>query len=127
VSKERRSANAKRLMKSCIDFILLHEVCHSSKNPETYISRNIKDLTFPNMYKADFLEILWLLKREEVRSERIDKALKLLGSKMGDDGSWSMERTMGKMAIPFSKRKYGNALIAERAKEVYFYYSDGRK
>ena len=126
IPKERRSANAKKLIKSCIDFILLHEVCHSSKNPELFISKNIKDLTFPNMYKADFLEILWILKREEVRSDKIDRALKLLESKMDDDGSWSMERTMGKMVIPFSKKKYGNVLIDERANEVYSYYFNNK-
>ena len=53
IPKKKRSANAKLLMKSCIDFILLHEVCYSSKNPEIFLHKIIKDLTFPNMYKAE--------------------------------------------------------------------------
>lgn len=122
VPKDRRSENAKKLMKSCIEFILLHEVCYSSKNPEEFVNKIIKDLTFPNMYKADFLEILWILKREEIRSKKMEKALRILESKMSNDGLWTMERSMRKMIIPFSKKKYGNALINERAKDVYSYY-----
>ena len=36
--------------------------------------KDIDNLTFPNMYKSDFLEILWLLKREKVQSEKLKPA-----------------------------------------------------
>ena len=38
-------------------------------------------LTFPNFYKGDFLELLWILQREEVISNELKPALELLKSK----------------------------------------------
>ncbi|NCB03409.1 MAG: hypothetical protein EOM67_14825, partial [Spirochaetia bacterium] len=71
IPRDQRSKNAKILMQRCIDFILLHEVCFSSHNKEEYLHSYMEKLTFPNLYRSDFLEVLWLLKREEVCCEPI--------------------------------------------------------
>jgi hypothetical protein len=118
----RRSSNAKKLIEKCIDFILLHEVCFSSHDNSHYLHTNIKNLTFPNMYQSDFLEILWLLKREEVSSLHINKALTLLKSKEQQDYTWKIERTIKDLIIPIGNKNFGNAFITERAREVLDYY-----
>ncbi len=118
IPKNKRSKNAKKLIKNCIDFILLHEVCFSSHNKSNYIHTNIKKLTFPNMYQGDYLEILWLLKKEKVKSKYIKKALNLLKSKMEPNSTWKMERPIRNLIIPITKKNYGNELITRRAREV---------
>lgn len=122
IPKNERSENAQRLIKDCIDFILLHKVCFSSHNPSNYIHTNIKHLTFPNMYKSDFLEILWLLKREQVNSVHIQEALNLLKNKMKPDSTWNLERQIKDLIIPIGRKNYGNELVTKRAIEVLEYY-----
>lgn len=118
----KRSNNAKQLIKDCIDFILLHEVCFSSHDNYNYLHTNIKYLTFPNMYQADYLEILWLLKREQVKSIYVNRAIDLLKSKMRPNSTWKIERPMKNLIIPIGNQNYGNELITRRAKEVIDYY-----
>ncbi len=74
------------------------------------------------MYQGDFLEILWLLKREQVRSAHINKALNLLKSKTNPNSTWKMERSIKDLIIPIGNKNYGNELITRRAREVIDYY-----
>jgi hypothetical protein len=119
----KRSPNAEKLIANCIDFVLLHEVCFSSHNKSDFILKNIQYLTFPNMYHADFLEILLLLKREQINSIHIEKALNLLMSKMKPDSTWEIEYQIKNLIIPIGKKNFGNELITRRAKEVIDYYA----
>lgn len=114
----KRTTQAKALIKKCIDFILLHEVCYSSHNTSEFIHPSIKQLTFPNMYHSDFLEILWLLKREQVESPHMQRALELLKLKMAPDSTWKLERQVKDLIIPIGKRTYGNEFITDRARTV---------
>jgi hypothetical protein len=123
IPENRRSEHAKVLMSRCIDFILLHEVCFSSHDKERFLHPYMEKLTFPNLYRSDFLEVLWLLKREKVRSIHIKRAYELLISKMNPDYTWTLERNLKNLIVPLSKREYGNELITQRAKEVVEYYS----
>lgn len=118
----KRSENAKNLINKCIDFILLHEVCFSSHNHSNFIHPHIKHLSFPNMYQGDYLEILWLLKREQVRSIQMDRALNLLKSKMKTDLTWDIERPIKNLIFPIGNKNFGNELITKRAREVIDYY-----
>ncbi|MDC7125359.1 MAG: hypothetical protein PQJ46_07320 [Spirochaetales bacterium] len=70
------------------------------------------------MYKSDFLEILWLLKREVIHDRRINRALELLQSRRLPDGTWKIERRQGKLIVPFSPQKYANVLVTGRGLEV---------
>ncbi len=124
IPKNKRSTNAKKLIGKCIDFILLHEVCFSSHDNSHYIHTNIKKLTFPNMYQGDYLEILWLLKREKVKSVHINKALNLLKSKMKANSTWKIERQIGNLIIPIGNNNDGNEFITKRAREVIDYYRE---
>ena len=118
----RRSVNAKRLLSECIDYVLLHDVCFSSHDKSEYLHPSICKLSFPHMYKSDFLEILWLLKREGVRDKRLGKAVNLLKDKQIDEGRWQADRGTVKLAVPFGNRKYADEFITERANEVLDFY-----
>lgn len=120
---ENRTANANKLIKKCIEFVLLHEVCFSSHNKTEFLHTNIKKLTFPNMYQADFLEILWILKREKVHSAKMQRALDLLKHKEKPDNTWEIERQIQGMILPIGKKSFGNELVTRRASEVMEYYN----
>jgi len=85
--------------------------------------KGMDKLTFPNMYKSDFLEILWLLKREDVKSDKLIPALKLLQSKE-DDGSWNLERKVNNMATSIGAVKRPNQFVSKRARDVLDFYFD---
>ncbi len=106
IPQSKRSKKTMDLKQKCIDFILDHKVCYSSHRPSELLHPMIGRLTMPNMYKSDFLEILWLLSREGgVRSDKMDKALGLLNSKRKTDGTWELEKQVKDLIVPFSKKK----------------------
>jgi hypothetical protein len=74
------------------------------------------------MYQGDYLEILWLLKRENVKSPKINRALDLLKNKMKSHATWELERTIKNLIVPVTKTKGGNAFVTKRAREVIDYY-----
>lgn len=123
IPENQRSENAVKLIGKCIDFVLLHNVCFSSRNSENFIQTNIQKLTFPNMYQSDFLEILILLKREKVKSVRMTKALNLLKNKMRPDGTWKIERLLKNLIVPMGNRNSGYQFLSERAQNVMDFYS----
>jgi hypothetical protein len=118
-----RTDNIKSLLQKCIDFVLLHKVCYKSHKPEKIMIQKMDLLTFPNMYKADFLEILWLLKRENVKSNLLGPALNLLKSKQQPDGNWHLERKVYNMVTSVGQLNKPNPFITKRAEEVLAYYS----
>lgn len=115
--QDKRPANAERLLQKCIEFILLHQVSFRSHDDSQFLHTNLKKLTFPNMYQADLLEILWLLQREQVRSPHMERALDLLRSKMGPDLTWKLERPIHDLVIPFGK-DLASRYITARARQV---------
>ena len=121
IPKLHRTNQAQRLVENCIDFVLHHEVCFSSHHSDRLLHRDIGRLTFPNFYKSDFLEILWLLAREEVHDRRMSRALVLLRSKMKDSGFWELEKSMN-IIVPIGQKDCANAFITERATDVLDYY-----
>ncbi len=75
------------------------------------------------MYKGDFLEILWLLKRENVRSENIKPAIDLLKSKRSSNGKWNLEKKVSNLITSIGKVDQPSQFITKRAKEVLGFYS----
>ncbi|MBN2015805.1 hypothetical protein JW766_03140 [Candidatus Dojkabacteria bacterium] len=118
-----RTTESQELMRKCIDFILKHEVCFSSRKKNKPLHKMIICLTFPNMYSSDFLEILWLLAREDIKDKRGQRAVKLLKSKQNTDGTWNLERLISNTIGSFGKKDKPNPFITERAREVIEYYS----
>lgn len=116
--KDKRSVHARQLIEKCIDFILLHQVCYSSQDDSRFMHMTMGKLAFPNMYQADFLEILWLLKRENVSSTQMDRALDLLKSKMEPDSTWKVERMVKDLVIPIGKVA-ASQFITARARQVF--------
>jgi hypothetical protein len=121
IPKIQRTDEAQQLIGNCIDFVLHHEVCFRSHNADKFLHRDIDKLTFPNFYKSDFLEILWLLAREEVHDRKMVRSLELLRSKMMDGGSWELEKSMN-IIVSIGSKNCANAFITERATTVLDYY-----
>jgi hypothetical protein len=123
IPKEQRTADARQLIDQCVEFILLHEVCFASHKPDAIIHAHAGKLTFPNFYKSDFLEILWLLAREEVRDKRLNRAVELLQSKRLDNGTWSLERHANTI-VPVGRIGHTNEFITDKAIRVLDFYGD---
>jgi len=121
IPKTHRSKEAKQLIENCIEFVLHHEVCFSSHHRERLLHKDIGKLTFPNFYKSDLLEILWLLAREEVHDRRMSRALAMLRSKMKDGGFWELDKAVN-IIVSIGQKGRSNAFITERATEVLGYY-----
>ena len=121
IPKSQRTKAAQQLIENCIDFVLHHEVCFSSHHRDEFLHRDIGVLTFPNFYKSDFLEILWLLAREEVHDRKMSRALALLRAKMKEGGCWDLEKPMN-IIVSIGQKDCANAFVTERANEVLEYY-----
>ena len=121
IPEAQRSDEARRLLAECIEFVLHHEVCFSSRSPEGFIHPSIARLTFPNFYRNDFLELLWLLAREEVHDSRMMRALDLLRARMNPAGFWELEKHVNTL-VAIGKVGSPNAFITERARQVLDYY-----
>lgn len=124
IPEARRNEKSESLKKRCIDFILLHNVCFSSRKSERFLATHIDKLTFPNMYKADFLEILWLLALNKVQDKRIDRALELLISKQTDDVTWPLERKITNIPAGVGAVGKDNVFVSERAAQVLAFYKN---
>lgn len=122
IPKKERSEKIKDLLDRCIRFVLLHKVCYSSRRPDQIMIKKMDQLTFPNMYKSDFLEILWVLKREEVQSPELIPAIELLKSKQKEDGTWHLERKVYNLITSIGVLDKPNPFITDRAREVLEYY-----
>jgi len=118
---ENRLEDAIKLMKKCIDFILLHEVCYSSHNKEQFLHTNIKKISFPNMYQSDFLEILWLLKKEKVVSPKIERAIEYLKSKKKNNMFWEVDKITKNLIVSFNKKET-EEFINKKVQEVLEFY-----
>jgi hypothetical protein len=116
-----KEQEAQQLIENCIDFVLQHAVCFSSHHRDKLLHRDIGILTFPNFYKSDFLEILWLLAREGVHDGRIAPSLELLRSKMKEGGTWELEKSKNTI-VSIGQEGCANAFITERASAVLEYY-----
>ena len=124
IPKQYRNEAVMELRQKCVDFVLKHKVCYSSHNTSKLMIAKLDHLTFPNFYKGDFLEILWLLKREEINSGKLVPALQLLKSKKRSDGTWELERKMNNMVVSIGSVNQPNPFVTKRAKEVLDYYDN---
>ena len=127
IPEEQRSNNARELLQKCIDFVLLHEVCYSSHQRDQFLHKMIARLTFPNLYRGDFLEILWLLTRVGVRGVEMSRAVELLISRQNEDGSWDLEHPMHSLIISVGRKGRANLFVTERALEVLDYWDAGNQ
>jgi hypothetical protein len=119
--KTRRTEEAQQLIENCIEFVLHHEVCFKSHHSDEFLHPAIGVLTFPNFYKSDFLELLWLLAREGVHDARMSRALALLRSRMREGSYWELEKSLN-IQVSIGQEHRANAFITERATQVLEYY-----
>jgi len=123
IPKQSRTGGTKNLLDKCIQFVLLHKVCFSSHKESKNMIKHMDKLTFPNMYKSDLLEILWLLKRENVQSDNLRPAIDLLKSKQLSCGNWNLERKVNNMVTSIGEINQPNQFVTRRANEVLDFYS----
>lgn len=121
IPRTQRTTQAQRLIENCIDFVLQHEVCFRSHQRDEFLHPDIAKLTFPNFYKSDFLEILWLLVREGVWDRKMSRSVELLRSKLKAGGFWELEKSMN-IVVSIGQQDCANAFITERATEVLEYF-----
>ncbi len=121
IPSDKRSLEVQNLIGNCIDYILQHEVCFGSRHPDKFLHPDMNKLTFPNFYKSDFLELLWLLAREQIHDSKMNRALDLLRSRMNGDGAWELEKLPNTL-VSTGPKNAANVFITERAKEVLEYY-----
>ncbi len=121
IPKVERTKETQQLIENCIDFVLQHEVYFGSHHSDKFLHSGIDKLTFPNFYKSDFLEILWLLAREKVQDMKMTRSLDLLRSKKKNNGSWELEKSMN-ITVSIGQKDCTNIFITERANEVLDYY-----
>lgn len=124
IPNEERDNGSNELIKRCVDFILLHEVCFSSRTSTEFLHKGIQFLTFPNMYHSDFLEVLWVLMKAGVRDSRMEKAIELLKSKMNNDGNWAIEKKVSDLIVPLGRSGYDSQATTARAREVLHFYEE---
>ncbi|MBK8626588.1 MAG: hypothetical protein IPN86_13780 [Saprospiraceae bacterium] len=117
-----RTKEILELKDKCVNFVLKHQVCYSSHYPDKIMIDKMDHLTFPNMYKSDFLEILWVLKRENIKSDELTKAIRLLKTKQLDNGAWPLERKIHNMVASIGETNGPNPYVTKRAEEVLNYY-----
>jgi hypothetical protein len=117
-----RTPAARRLIENSLDFILQHEVCFRSHSKGEFIHPKMDALTFPNLWWVNFLEVLWLLKREGVKDRRMRRALELLRSRQQQDGYWHLDHPVPDLIIPMGRKDGADVFITARAKEVLEYY-----
>ena len=122
IPKECRTTEINELLDRCIQFVLLHKVCFSSRKENKIMIKGMDKLTFPNMYKSDFLEILWLLKRENIKSDNFLPAIELLKSKQLTSGDWNLERKLNNLTTSIGPVNRPNSFITKRVKEVLAFY-----
>lgn len=122
VPEQNRTAPMKKLLRRCIGFVLLHRVCFSSHSGGKYLSGDIDKLGFPCMYRSNFLEILWLLKRENVNSEKVSQAIQILKLKQQLEGNWKLEKKISNMVVSVGTENKPNEYITKRAIEVLEFY-----
>lgn len=120
-----RNKEILELRDKCINFVLKHQVCYSSRSSDKIMIDKIDKLTFPNMYRSDFLEILWILKREKIKSDKLNKAVILLKTKQKENGTFHLERKISNMVVSIGEINSPNPYITKRANEVMNYYETG--
>jgi hypothetical protein len=119
-----RGGDAESLISRCVDFILLHEVCFSSRRNKDFLHKGIESIAFPHMYRSDFLEILWILTKAGVRDKRMDRAINLLKSKTKEDGEWSVDKRTSDLIVPFGKPGIDRKIITARARDILRFHED---
>lgn len=122
VENEDRDKLVNDLMEKLINFILLHRVCFSSHRPEELIHKMIGRLSIPNMYKSDFLEVLWLLFREGIKDDAITGAIELLQSKKLDSGKWKIDKKVKDLVLPLNN-KIANEVLNKRINSILNFYT----
>jgi hypothetical protein len=111
-----RSRESEAAIAEGVEYLLMHRVHKSSREPTRVPKPGWLKFGFPLMYQTDALEILMILARLGVRDPRTGETLKEVLKARGKDGKWRMANSMnGKMAVDIEKRGEPSKWITLRA------------
>jgi hypothetical protein len=115
----KRSDRASRKLQDGIEYILLHHVYKRSHDLSKVMNQKLTQLSFPNFYFDDFLDILLILTAEGCRDPRMEEAIGYLLKKQCKDGTWRMQRDENhKMVVPIEGKGSPSRWITLRALTV---------
>ncbi len=117
-----RNDHLEKKLATGLEYILNHQVYLRQSNGQS-ITKYIDKLTYPFSYKTNVLEILRLLKVNNLDSDkRCDKAKEFLQKKKHKDGYWRANRLyLPKFWIPFDKTKEPGQWISYEVEKVLNY------
>lgn len=102
-------------MKQGLEYILKHRVIYHQNNEE-YLYNDLITLFYPYPYRTNIVEVLGLLKAENLLDRpECHAAIDYLTAKQKDDGYWQAEKIFMKSSwVPFDPlKKPGSWLTAE--------------
>ena len=120
---EQRTEKIDAAITKGIEYILIHRIHKSSRNPERIAMKKWTELGFPNLWESDILEVLTILAKLGVRDSRTGDAVDLLLSKRLPNGWWTNGRSHRRMlAVNLEKDGQEGEWVTLRALSALNYY-----
>ncbi len=114
-----RIASVQQTINRSIDYLLLHQLFRRSHAPSMIANDDWLKLGFPHMANTDILEMLALLKKLNIRDERMKPAMEALRSQRQEDGFWLNENSKeGRMAVIVDRQGQPSPWITQSAIDV---------
>jgi hypothetical protein len=106
-----------------IEYILMHRIHKSSRNPSRVAMKKWTEFGFPHMWNSDIIEVLSILAKYGIRDERTGDALDLVLSKRQPDGWWINEHNHEKcLTAAIEKKGEPSEWVTMNALKVLEYY-----
>jgi hypothetical protein len=118
VPKEYWTQDALEARRTGVEFVLLHRLIWSSRNPTKPMIKGRNDprtLRAPLAYQDDAIEIATTLLKLEVEDPAIDETIDYVLSKMNERGRWNLEATPNNMYTTWGKPGEESKWITFRA------------
>jgi hypothetical protein len=93
IPAEKRTKAVKDTIKQGAEYLLIHHLYKSSRDPAVLAKRFWVNFGFPTLWKIDALEMLGVLVKLGYRDERMQDAIDLLVSKQDEQGRWKNEKS----------------------------------
>jgi hypothetical protein len=114
-----RNPSVQNTIDQGIAYLLKHQLFKRSHNPAVIANEYWLKLGFPHMANTDILEMLAILKKLNIRDERMVPAIEMLRSKCGEHDFWLNENSKeGKVAVTIDKQGHPSPWITKSAMDV---------
>ncbi|NPV01503.1 MAG: nitrogen fixation protein NifH [Brevinematales bacterium] len=106
-----------------IEYILIHRIYKSSRDPSRAVMKRWMELGFPHMWNSDIIEVLSILAKLGVKDARTGDAVEFVLSKRPPDGWWINEHNHhGCLATAIEKQGAPSEWVTLNALKVLDYY-----